>query len=597
MNISFINPFVRLKNILRKEDMKSMYSILLILLIAGIFETLGIASIIPFINVISDPNYVVTNQYMLVFIEYLNLDLRESKVLVGVLVLFLFVFIGIFNIFALHKTLYFIANIEHNIASRTLDYYLSRPYASFVEASPSKLIKHVLDDASSLGAGIIYPLIQILSKSIMVALISVLLIIIDYKIFLSSFFILTIIYAFIYKNFTSIAKRGGEERFKLNDDRFKITRDVFNSLKEVKFYSIEKYYQNNFSKSAEEFALIDAKISYYSTIPKYVLEVIIFGVIFSSIIYLIYISSPLTIHLPLIGVFILAAYRAIPMLQNIYSNINIYKLYLPAFDLIENIVLDSKKLVSKADVSITKFELNKNIVFDNISFGYSNKNLIIKDLSFKIYANKMTAIIGSTGQGKTTLIDLLLGFYSPNSGNIYIDDISLNTSNRASLNKVIGYVPQTINLQEGSLSSNIALGLKNNSIDYDLIKEIVEILELTDLVSNLKNNIHSNIGDRGVKLSGGQRQRLGIARALYLNPKILILDESTNELDSKTESNIFSKIKQKYPFITIIMITHRLSSLKLADNVMLLKDNSMHKVDISDITDIEQLEKTIEACN
>jgi ATP-binding cassette subfamily C protein len=162
---------------------------------------------------------------------------------------------------------------------------------------------------------------------------------------------------------------------------------------------------------------------------------------------------------------------------------------------------------------------------------------------------------------------------------------------------VIGYVPQTINLQEGSLSSNIALGLKNNSIDYDLIKEIVEILELTDLVSNLKNNIHSNIGDRGVKLSGGQRQRLGIARALYLNPKILILDESTNELDSKTESNIFSKIKQKYPFITIIMITHRLSSLKLADNVMLLKDNSMHKVDISDITDIEQLEKTIEACN
>jgi HlyD family secretion protein len=478
-----------------------------------------------------------------------------------------------------------------------LDYYLSRPYASFVEASPSKLIKHVLDDASSLGAGIIYPLIQILSKSIMVALISVLLIIIDYKIFLSSFFILTIIYAFIYKNFTSIAKRGGEERFKLNDDRFKITRDVFNSLKEVKFYSIEKYYQNNFSKSAEEFALIDAKISYYSTIPKYVLEVIIFGVIFSSIIYLIYISSPLTIHLPLIGVFILAAYRAIPMLQNIYSNINIYKLYLPAFDLIENIILDSKKLVSKADVSITKFELNKNIVFDNISFGYSNKNLIIKDLSFKIYANKMTAIIGSTGQGKTTLIDLLLGFYSPNSGNIYIDDISLNTSNRASLNKVIGYVPQTINLQEGSLSSNIALGLKNNSIDYDLIKEIVEILELTDLVSNLKNNIHSNIGDRGVKLSGGQRQRLGIARALYLNPKILILDESTNELDSKTESNIFSKIKQKYPFITIIMITHRLSSLKLADNVMLLKDNSMHKVDISDITDIEQLEKTIEACN
>ena len=574
-----------------------MYFILFILLIAGIFETLGIASIIPFINIIADPNYVVSNQYMLSVVEYLNLDLRESKVFVGVLVLSLFIFISIFNIFSLRKTLYFIAKVEHNIASRTLDYYLSRPYSSFVESSPAKLTKHVLDDASSLGSGTIYPLIQILSKSIVIILISILLIMIDYKIFLSSFFILSIIYILIYKNFTSIAKKGGEDRFILNDKRFKITRDVFNSLKEVKFYSVEDYYKESFSKSAKDFAFIDAKISYFSTIPKYIIEIIMFGALFSIIIFLIYISSPLIVHLPLMGVFILAAYRAIPMIQNIYTNINIYKLYVPAYNQIEKVLIDSKNLDSYNTNDSVDFELNHCIMFDNISFGYSKDNLFIKDLSFKINANIMTSIIGSTGQGKTTLIDLFLGFFNPNSGNIYIDDMLVNESNRNSLNKMIGYVPQTINLQAGSLSENIALGIKKKSIDYNIINELIRILDLESVVSSLNDGIYGDIGDRGIKLSGGQRQRIGIARALYLNPKILILDESTNELDSKTEANIFSLIKQKYPSITIIMITHRLSSLKLADDVILLKDNSMHKVDLSDITDIKQLENLIESYN
>ena len=597
MNIPILYPFMRLKNLLRKEDIKSMYLILFILLIVGIFETLGIASIIPFINIISDPAYMVTNEYMVTLIEYFNLDPRESKVLVGISVLLLFIFISMFNIFSLHKTLYFIAKVEHNIASRTLDYYLSRPYSSFIESSPAKLTKHVLDDASSLGSGIIYPLIQILSKSIMITLISILLIIIDYKIFLGSFFILTIIYIFIYKNFTRIAKQGGQDRYIINDKRFKLTRDVFNSLKEVKFYSVEKYYKENFSKSAKDFALIDAKISYFSTIPKYILEIIMIGTLFSVIIYLIYISSPLTVHLPLMGVFILAAYRAIPMIQNIYSNINIYKLYSPAFDQIEHILIESEKLKKKSEDKIIDLELKQHILFDNISFGYTKNNLLIKNLSFKINANIMTSIIGSTGQGKTTLIDLCLGFFNPNSGTIYIDDIPLNKSNRLTFNKMIGYVPQTINLHEGSLSENIALGIKKDTIDFDIIEKLVQTLDLRSVVSSLNKGIHGDIGDRGMKLSGGQRQRIGIARALYLNPKILILDESTNELDSKTEANILADIKKKYPSITIIMITHRLSSLKLADDVILLKDNIMHNVDISDITDIKQLEQLIESYN
>ena len=173
MSIFIRNPITRLKNILQPSAIKSLYAIFFISLIAGIFEILGIASIIPFINIISDPDYVISNSYMLEITMYLDLDPRESKVLVGISVLFIFIFINLFNIFALRRTLYFTARVEHNVASSALNYYLNRPYGSFINASPGTITKHVLDDASSLGSGIIYPFIQIISKSTIIIFISI----------------------------------------------------------------------------------------------------------------------------------------------------------------------------------------------------------------------------------------------------------------------------------------------------------------------------------------------------------------------------------------------------------------------------------------
>ena len=595
MNIISNNPISRLKNILEPKDMKSLYAIFFILLLSGIFETAGIASIIPFINILSDPQYTVTNPYLLIVINYLNLDLRESKVLIGISVLLLFIFINLFNIFSLHRILYFIARIDAKTSRTVLQHYLDRPYKEFVGSSPGSLTKHILEDASMLGAGIIYPLIQVLSKSIIIIFISLLLIIIDYKIFITSFLLLTIIYIIIYKNFTSVVKSSGEERVILNDQRYKTTRDVFNSLKEVKFYFLQNYYYNYFSKSAIGFSNIDARIGFLSTIPKYIIETIMFSIIFISIIYLIFIESPLTVHLPLMGVFILAAYRAVPMLQNVYSNINIYKLYEPIFELIEDIYKAIKSTDKvKNTVSIDKIKLKEYIYFKNISFDYINNNNLIKNLSFKIKANTMTTIIGSTGSGKTTLIDLLLGFYQPSSGKILIDQKELTIENRLIFNRSIGYVPQIVNLQENSLAMNIALGIEKNRIEQSKLNKIIDIVDLKDLVDSLDNGVNTNIGDRGIKLSGGQRQRVGIARALYLDPNILVLDESTNELDNKTENRIIDSIYQTYPNITIIMITHRLSSLKLSDNVLLLKDSNIHNINITDTNDIKALEKLID---
>ncbi len=242
-------------------------------------------------------------------------------------------------------------------------------------------------------------------------------------------------------------------------------------------------------------------------------------------------------------------------------------------------------------------KFSDNIEFKDINFSHKGQPKIITNLNCKIYHKSITALIGSTGSGKTTLVDLLLGFYKPHEGKILIDETSLTNNNQIAFNQNIGYVPQIVNLQENSLAMNIALGIDRSMLDHQRLSEILDILDLTNLVNSLNHGIDTNIGDRGVKLSGGQRQRLGLARALYLQPELLVLDESTNELDSKTESRIFNAIRTHYPSITIIMITHRLSSLKIADNVILLKNNSVHDINMTNISDTDALEKKIDSFN
>ncbi len=587
------NPILRLKRILRSSDFNSMLLILLILFISGIFETLGIASIIPFINIVADENYQVTNSIAIYVIELLNLDPVEAKIMIGILIISLFVFINLFNIFTTHRTLYFIAKIEHSISTRVMESCLLRPYQEHIEQSPSQLTKHILEDSGALCSGIIYPLIQIISKTLIIILISLLLIIIDYKIFLSSFFIFSLIYFFIYKKFTRIAKEAGEERVLINDNRYKTTRDVLDALKEVRFYSVEDNYIDRFSKHARQFSLVDAKINFFSTIPRYIIEIIVFGIIFSSILVIIGTDSELKSYLPIIGVFIIAAYRAIPMLQNVYTNINLYKFYQPIFCIIEDLY-KANKIDINTKKNKDKLEFKKQIVFKNINFSYKNQQQIITNLNCKIDHGKITALIGATGSGKTSLIDILLGFYKPSSGSIIIDDVELTKYEQSNFNKNIGYVTQSVNLQQNTIAENIALGIPKDEINITKVIQILKVVELDCLVEKLENGVHTNIGDRGTKLSGGQRQRIGIARALYSTPDLLIFDESTNELDAATETKILKNIRLYLPNVTIIMITHRLSSLKHADKILLFRRNGIEDVAISNHQKIGNLEDIID---
>jgi ABC-type bacteriocin/lantibiotic exporter with double-glycine peptidase domain len=274
-----------------------------------------------------------------------------------------------------------------------------------------------------------------------------------------------------------------------------------------------------------------------------------------------------------IGVFIIAAYRALPLLQQIYQNFAIYKFNSPVVEIIKNIY----GLSIKKNIDRTEINFSKNILLKDIAFSYDDKR-ILSNINLEIKKSNIIAIVGESGLGKTTLIDIILGFHTSFDGKIFADDILLNNENLISLRKKIGYVSQDMSLTNMSLENNVAFGVKKSDIDYDMLTKILAVVELDNFVASLDQKYESILAERGMDISGGQKQRILLARALYRRPEILILDETTSSFNEELENKIIENIKKYLPDITIVLITHRLSSLKYCNNVFRLSKNKISEI-------------------
>ena len=565
-------------------DKKSLFVLLILFLFTGIIELLGIASIVPFVGLLTDPNYFSDNKYFIYFREFLDINNDELIFVSGFFIIAVFIISNILNAYVLWKTIRYTAIQSHKISCSVLNKYLSQTYKYFVNADIASLTKNILEESISLAESIFLPTLQIISRVIVLILISTLLISVNYQAFFFSLAIIFLIYFLIFRRIKNILKKFGHERLSANDKRFKSINDCLSSIKDVKFYSAEKYYSTTFSNSQKDFLNLTAKSTLLATMPRYLIEIFAFGGFFSIILYIIYINTQITPYLPTIALFVLAAYRILPSLQQIFAFSSSIKFHYPALELIYNVL----KLPETSDIKIgTMSDTDKDLIFDDISFSYDGNKSILKNISFSIERSSINAIIGSTGIGKTTLIDLLLGFFQPNSGQIKINK---NIFNLNSGIKKIGYVPQNVSFIDDTLAKNIAFGLNNKDIDYDYLNEVIKCVHLDTLVNSLIDGCHTRIGEKGVKLSGGQLQRLGIARALYLKPSVLVLDEATSSLDIKTEEEVIKSLRRYKNNITIIFITHRISALKLCDNILHLTGDQITKIDLeNDKNNIESI--------
>jgi ABC-type multidrug transport system fused ATPase/permease subunit len=418
-------------------------------------------------------------------------------------------------------------------------------------------------------------MVIIISQSIVVIALVTVIVIVHYKLAIITIVSFIFAYILIYKFNKSLLSQIGKESAKANQSRFLILSEAFGAAKEIKIGNLEENFIKLFNRQSANYARNHALQSMISLMPRYGLESLALGGVILVILIFLANGRNLSSFLAIIAVYSFACYRILPCLQQIYANIIELRFESTTLD---NIFNDLKSLKQKVlYMNSNPISLNRSINLNNVCYSYPKEpRKIIKNISLTIPAQTTVGIVGSTGSGKTTLVDIILGLIDAQEGKLEIDGIEINKNNVRNWQRLIGYVPQNIYLADNTIAANIAFGIEEKYIDQKIIERVAKTANINKFIEEeLPQKYLTNVGERGVRLSGGQIQRIGIARALYNNPKVLIMDEATSALDSFTEKEVMKEIYNLSQNITIIIIAHRLSTIEKCKIIFLIENGKL----------------------
>jgi ABC-type bacteriocin/lantibiotic exporter with double-glycine peptidase domain len=547
--------------------------------VMAFLDMLGVASIMPFMTVLTNPQ-IIENNYLLNDIFFISKkfgidDKKQFVFFLGILVFIIMMLSIAFKALTLYAQIRFCTMREFSIGKRLVEGFLNHPYSWFLNRHSADLEKTILSEVSIIISHGLKPIMNLITYSSIAVMLIILLILVDPKLSLIVGFVLGSAYGIIYKLSRSFLKSIGTERMQANKELFTTITEAFGAIKEIKVGGLEKIFTERFSKPSKLSAKHALSAQLVSNLPKFFLEAVAFGGLVLMILYLMSRNAVFLDVLPIISLYAFAGYRLMPSIQQIYVSISQLRYIGSSLD---SLYEDLK------NISLTNFDKNtkalsfkQNISLNNLSFSYPDSNReALKNINLKIPANTTVGIVGSTGSGKTTLVDVILGLFDAKVGSLQVDDQIININNKRSWQKCIGYVPQQIFLADDTIEANIAFGTKYENIDIQKIKKVSKIANLHEFIVNeLPLKYKTTVGERGIRLSGGQRQRIGIARALYQSPKLLILDEATNALDNLTEQVVMEAVHNVGKKITIILVAHRLSTVKKCDTIFLIEKGEL----------------------
>lgn len=565
-------------DILTFEEKKEALFLVFLVLVMSIFDMLGIASILPFITILLNPDIINTNEFLnFLYNKSILLGVKNKNdflIAVGFAVLAMFIFSIILRSLTTFYQMKFNLMREFSIGKRLMSIYLNQPYSWFVNKNSSTFAKNILSEINQIIIQAISPITNILVYSSISLSIILLLIYVDPVLSLSIGAIFSTSYLFIFYIIKSKLSDLGSKRFKANEERFKVVSEAFGAFKDVKIRNLEDNYLEKFKSPAHMFAKSQLISQLIAVLPRYFLEAISFGGLLLLTIILIMGEKNISTVIPIISLYAFAGYRLLPAIQNIYVSFAQLRFAKIALDSLHKDLKFHK--IKEKKINNTSINLKKNIKLDNIDFSFTGSSKkIFKNFSIEISAFEKVGIVGTTGCGKTTLIDLILGLLKPDNGKVLIDDKVVDETNIANWQKNIGYIPQNIFLSDCSIASNIAFGEEIENIDYKLVESVSKTANLHEFIVNLPEKYNTVVGERGIRLSGGERQRIGIARALYQKPKVLIMDEATSALDNYTEKLVMESLKNVGNNITKIIVAHRLSTVKDCNNIFVLNKGNI----------------------
>jgi len=565
----------KILDLLTPKERKRLYLLFGAMTISGLIEVVGVASIMPFLSLITDPGVIQENTILSWFFTNLNFQsTNRFLVWAGAVVLIILVVSNILALLARWGLSRFSWMRNHSLSIKLLKKYIFQPYIFFLNHNTSTLGKNILSEVQQAVTGVILPILEILSRGVVALFIFIMLIAVEPILALLLTVVLGGAYFGIYRLIKQRLYNLGKVRYQNNTDRFKAVNEAFGDIKLLKVRNSEKFFIDSYSKPSFQFSKNNATNQILSQFPRYIMEIIAFGGIIVVVLYLLITGRGFQEFLPLIGLYAFATYRLMPALQAVFSAITQVRFNTHLLDVLYDDICSFEKSseITPEKMKSEKLFYKKEVRLENITFSYPDTSIpTVKNLNVTIRPNTSVAFVGSTGAGKTTIANIILGLLWPDNGRILIDGEEINHNNLPEWQKKLGYIPQEIYLQDDTLARNIAYGVEDDKINMEIIRSSAKIANIHNFIINeLPDGYNTVIGERGVRLSGGQRQRIGIARALYHNPSVLVLDEATSALDNATEKEVFAAIENIARTKTLIIIAHRLTTVENCDNIYVL---------------------------
>ncbi len=588
----------KILSLLTPRERRRAYLLLFMIMVMAFLQMAGVASVVPFVSVLANPEVVQTNVYLAAVYDYLGFeDAQSFMYFLGLAMLFFLLGAIAFKALTTYAILRFTHMRQYSLSRKLVQSYLRQPYDWFLNKHSADLGKSILSEAGMVVNGALIPLMQLIASAAVVTVLAVLLLVVDPVLAMSVGVGLGGLYGLIYFGVRKYLDRIGTERVRVNKERFQAVQEAFGGIKEVKVAGLEAPFLKRFEPPASRFARVQVNANILGELPKFALSGIAYCGAFLIILYLMGRPGGLQEAVPVMVLYLVAGQKLLPELSKVYKKFTKLRFTAPALDSLYHDLMH----LEQEEKKLTKFKqpaplgLAHGIRLENVYYTYPGAtHPALDDLSLDIPARTTVGIVGATGSGKTTTVDVILGLLTPWHGQLLVDgkpvfsnntqppdskilitdNRQLITDNRRlrSWQRTLGYVPQQIYLADESVAANIAFGVPPEEVDMEAVKRAARTAELHDFVmQELSSGYDTLVGERGVRLSGGQRQRIGIARALYHDPDVLILDEATSALDNLTEKAVMQAVHNLGKAKTIILIAHRLTTVERCDRIFLLE--------------------------
>ncbi|MGF1500869.1 MAG: ABC transporter ATP-binding protein [Paracoccaceae bacterium] len=566
----------KISDLLTRPEKIRLIGIFFMVLFMGLLEAVGVASMLPFLLVLTDPSQIEDRATLSALYAFGGFEDRDTFLIaLGFGVFALLLLSLTFKMLTLYVMSHFVNWRRYHLSRRMLESYYRQPYAWFLDRHSSDLAKNVLSEVDQVMQTSLLPSMLVIAHSVVVLSLVTLIVIIDPVVALTAGAVIGGLYALIYLVVRKMLTRLGAMRVQAVSERFRAAQEGLGGIKDVKVLSLEDAYLARFAAPSRTLARCATLAALVGELPRHLLEAVLFGGMLALVLVLLLRSDgTLAGILPVVGLYAFAGLRMFPAMQQVYRWLTELRYGRKSLELVHADLMETRKgLVAVPDPLPPGLPLTRELCLEDVHFAYpSAARPALQGLTMRIPAKTTIGIVGGTGAGKTTAVDILLGLLSPTAGRLTVDGLAVEGERVFAWRQRVGYVPQSIYLIDDTVAGNIAFGVPRDEIDMAAVERVARIAELHDFVSTeLPKGYETHVGERGVRLSGGQRQRIGIARALYRDPDVLILDEATSALDNITERAVMGAVNNLAHAKTVVMIAHRLTTVRGCDRIFLLE--------------------------